>query len=97
MGRHCCAQCNLVARDVGICIRRQVCHSAALLGIAIVGQRILFQIVLYIIPVAVGGPDGVHIGVAVCVGVLAGIFGVLIGNIITRLFQHRNLVLDAAF
>ena len=71
MGRLCCVQCNLVVRDVDICIRRQVCHSAALLGIAIVGQRILFQIVRYIIPVAVGGPDGVHIGVAVIIGVSA--------------------------
>ena len=54
-----------------ICIRRQVCHSAALLGIAIVGQRILFQIVRRFIPVAVGGPYGVNIGVAVIIGVSA--------------------------
>ena len=73
-----------------ICIRRQLSHSAALLGIAIVGQRILFQIVRDIIPVAVGGPYGVDIGVAVCVGVLAGVFGVLSRNAVARRCQHGD-------
>ena len=71
MGRRCCAQGNLVARDVDVFVRRQLSHSAALLGIAIVGQRILFQIVRRFIPVAVGGPYSINIGVAVIIGVSA--------------------------
>ena len=72
MARHCCAQCNLVTRDVDVFIlRRHLIHSAALLGIAIVGQRILFQIVRRFIPVSVSRPDSINIGVAVCVGVSA--------------------------
>ena len=54
-----------------VCIRRQLSHSTALLGIALVGQRILFQIVRRFIPVSVSRPDSINIGVAVCVGVSA--------------------------
>ena len=97
MGRRCRAQGNLVVREVDVCIRRQISHSAALLGIAIIGQLILFLIIRYYISVAVGRPDSINIGVAVIIGIFTGVFGILIGNIITRLFQHRNLVLDAAF
>ena len=96
MGRHCCAQGNLIARDVDVCVRRHLSHSAALLGIAIVGQLILFQIVRRIIPIAVSRPYSINIGVAVIVGVLAGVFGVLIRNSIPRLSQHGNRCHNAA-
>ena len=52
-------------------IRRYSADSTALLGIVIVGQRILFQIVRRFIPVSVSRPDSINIGVAVCVGVSA--------------------------
>ena len=86
------SQCNFIAGKMDIAIRWHIAHRAALLRIAVVGQLVFFQIVCHFVSIAVGGPNGVDIGVAVGIGVFAGI-----GSISSDgcLIQHGDLCHNA--
>lgn len=50
-------------------------------SVGFIGQLIFFCVVSYFVPVAIGGPDGVDVGIAICIGVLARIFSVIRRNV----------------